>query len=61
MNKEKVKSENSSEGSENASEGSGTKDEAEKPHSLCTGCPYGRNREFCFPCWKHILGQEGYH
>lgn len=37
------------------------KDEAEKPQSLCTGCPYGRNHEFCFPCWKHILGQEGYH
>ena len=31
-----------------------------KQHPLCNGCPYGRAHEFCFPCWKYLLGQEGY-
>jgi hypothetical protein len=30
----------------------------EKP-SCCINCPYGRNREICFPCYKDLLGQEG--
>lgn len=25
----------------------------------CKNCPYGRNHEFCFPCLKDLLGQEG--
>jgi len=33
--------------------------EPEKEKSPCDGCPYGRGREFCFPCWKKILGQGG--
>lgn len=36
-------------------------DVVEKQHPLCEGCPYGREHEFCFPCWKYLLGQEGYH
>ena len=35
-------------------------DVVEKLHPLCDGCPYGRAHEFCFPCWKYLLGQEGY-
>lgn len=37
------------------------KNGANKPRSLCLGCPYGKHHEFCFPCMKHILGQGGYH
>lgn len=33
----------------------------DKLHPLCYGCPYGRVQEFCFPCWKYLLGQGGYH
>lgn len=29
-------------------------------HPLCVGCPYGREHEICFPCWRYLLGQEGY-
>lgn len=25
----------------------------------CNGCPYGKNHEICFPCYKDLLGQEG--
>ena len=25
----------------------------EKP-SCCINCPYGRNREICFPCYKDL-------
>lgn len=38
-----------------------TEDVAERLHPLCDGCPYGRAHEFCFLCWKYLLGQEGYH
>lgn len=31
----------------------------EKETSPCSGCPYGKGREVCFPCWKKILGQGG--
>lgn len=27
--------------------------------SCCINCPYGRNHEICFPCYKDLLGQEG--
>ena len=30
-----------------------------KEPSPCDGCPYGKGREFCFPCWKKLLGQGG--
>ena len=54
MSEKKIKS-------ENYTKISTREDGAVKPHSLCAGCPYGRNHEICFPCWKFILGQEGYH
>lgn len=25
----------------------------------CQGCCYGKHHEFCFPCLKDLLGQEG--
>ncbi len=31
----------------------------QKEASCCDGCPYGKGREFCFPCWKKLLGQGG--
>ena len=40
---------------------SAVEDAVESLHPLCNGCPYGRAHEFCFPCWKYLLGQEGYH
>ena len=36
-------------------------DAVQELHPLCNGCPYGREHEFCFPCWRYLLGQEGYH
>lgn len=29
-------------------------------YPLCKDCPYGKDHEICYPCWKYILGQEGY-
>ena len=34
-------------------------EEPEKAPSPCDGCPYGKGHEFCFPCWKKLLGQGG--
>ena len=35
------------------------KEAPKKEPSPCDGCPYGKGREFCFPCWKKMLGQGG--
>ena len=35
------------------------KEEPAKASSPCDGCPYGKGHEFCFPCWKKLLGQGG--
>lgn len=24
----------------------------------CEECPYGRGRNFCFPCWKKLLSEK---
>lgn len=43
------------------SSGEASEDVVGRQHPLCYGYPYGRVHEFCFPCWKYLLGQEGYH
>lgn len=29
----------------------------EKKKSKCYGCPYGRGRDYCFPCMRELLGK----
>lgn len=33
-------------------------EEPEKAPSPCLGCPYGKGRGVCFPCYRKLLGQE---
>lgn len=29
----------------------------EKKNSECYGCPYGKGKDYCFPCMKKLLGK----
>ena len=38
--------------------GAGKQKADKQQDNKCTGCPYGRNSTYCFPCMRDLLGKK---